>query len=198
MSRPVAFQWSTAARGVEHLDVADHLGHRAEAERGHQLAHLLGDELEEVDDELGLAAEPLRAARGSAWRRRPGRCRGGRRASSRSPTRPAGRWRSRTPRRRAARRSRRRDRSSSGRRSARRCGRAGRSAAASAASRPGRAPTAPPACFSDVSGLAPVPPSWPEISTTSALALLTRRRPPCRRRPRRRASRGRAPPGWRS
>ncbi len=31
----------------------------------------------------------------------------------------------------------------------------------------------PPACFNDVSGLAPVPPSWPEISTTSALALLT-------------------------
>ena len=31
----------------------------------------------------------------------------------------------------------------------------------------------PPACLSDVSGLAPVPPSWPEISTTSALALLT-------------------------
>ena len=27
--------------------------------------------------------------------------------------------------------------------------------------------------MSDVSGLAPVPPSWPEISTTSALALLT-------------------------
>ena len=31
----------------------------------------------------------------------------------------------------------------------------------------------PPACLSDVSGLAPVPPSWPEISTTSAFALLT-------------------------
>ena len=31
----------------------------------------------------------------------------------------------------------------------------------------------PPACLSEVSGAAPVPPSWPEISTTSALALLT-------------------------
>ncbi len=44
---------------VERLDVADHLGHRAEAERGHQLAHLLGDELEERLDELGLAGEAL-------------------------------------------------------------------------------------------------------------------------------------------
>jgi len=30
-----------------------------------------------------------------------------------------------------------------------------------------------PACFSEVSGDAPVPPSWPEIKTTSACALLT-------------------------
>ena len=30
-----------------------------------------------------------------------------------------------------------------------------------------------PACLIDVSGLAPVPPSWPEISTTSDLALAT-------------------------
>ena len=30
-----------------------------------------------------------------------------------------------------------------------------------------------PACLSEVSGLAPVPPSWPEIRTTSACALLT-------------------------
>ena len=71
MSRPLAFQWLTAARGVEQLDVADHLGHRAEAEPGHQLAHLLGDELHEVDDELRLAAEPgaqLRVLRGHAHR----------------------------------------------------------------------------------------------------------------------------------
>ena len=31
----------------------------------------------------------------------------------------------------------------------------------------------PPACLSDVSGEAPVPPSWPEISTTSAFAFDT-------------------------
>ncbi len=31
----------------------------------------------------------------------------------------------------------------------------------------------PPACLSDVSGEAPVPPSWPEIRTTSALAFDT-------------------------
>ncbi len=31
----------------------------------------------------------------------------------------------------------------------------------------------PPACLSDVSGLAPVPPSWPEMSTTSAWAFET-------------------------
>ena len=44
---------------VEHLDVADRLLDRAEAQRGEVLAHLLGDELEEVDDELGLARELL-------------------------------------------------------------------------------------------------------------------------------------------
>ena len=30
-----------------------------------------------------------------------------------------------------------------------------------------------PACLSEVSGAAPVPPSWPEMSTTSAWALAT-------------------------
>ncbi len=45
--------------GVEHLGVADGLRDRAEAERGEVLAHLLGDEFEEVDDELGLAREAL-------------------------------------------------------------------------------------------------------------------------------------------
>ena len=39
--------------------MADGLRDRAEAERGEVLAHLLGDELEEVDDELGLAGEAL-------------------------------------------------------------------------------------------------------------------------------------------
>ena len=45
--------------GVEHLGVADRLGEGAEPERGEVLAHLLGDELEEVHDELGLAGELL-------------------------------------------------------------------------------------------------------------------------------------------
>ena len=44
---------------VEHLRVADRFGDRAEAERRQVLAHLLGDELEEVDDELRLAGEAL-------------------------------------------------------------------------------------------------------------------------------------------
>ena len=41
---------------VEHLHLADHLVERAIAERGHDLAHFLGDEEEIVDDVLGLAA----------------------------------------------------------------------------------------------------------------------------------------------
>ncbi len=44
---------------VEQVAAADHLVDRAEAELRHQLAHLLGDELEEVDDVLGAAAELL-------------------------------------------------------------------------------------------------------------------------------------------
>ena len=44
---------------VEHLHLADHLVEGAVAQRRHQLAHLLGDEEEEVDDVLGLAGEAL-------------------------------------------------------------------------------------------------------------------------------------------
>ena len=44
---------------VEHLHLADHLVEGAIAQRGHQLAHFLGDEEEEVDDVLGLAGEAL-------------------------------------------------------------------------------------------------------------------------------------------
>ena len=40
-----------------HCGLADHLVEGAEAERGHDLAHLLGDEEEVVDDVLGLALE---------------------------------------------------------------------------------------------------------------------------------------------
>ena len=44
---------------VEQLAAADDLVERAVAELGEVLAHLLRDELEEVDDELGLAGEAL-------------------------------------------------------------------------------------------------------------------------------------------
>ena len=42
---------------IQHFRLPDHLVERAEAERGHQLAHLLGDEEEVVDHVLGLALE---------------------------------------------------------------------------------------------------------------------------------------------
>ena len=48
---------------VEVVGLADQLVERAEAHLRHQLAHLLGDEEEEVDDVLGLALE-LRAQHG--------------------------------------------------------------------------------------------------------------------------------------
>ena len=57
----------------------------AEAHHGQVLADLPGDELEEGHHVLRAAGETRRAARGSGWRRRPGRCRCGRPASSRSP-----------------------------------------------------------------------------------------------------------------
>ena len=45
--------------GLESVGAADHLVHRAEAELGHELAHVLGDEPEVVLDELRLAGELL-------------------------------------------------------------------------------------------------------------------------------------------
>ena len=56
---------------IEHLGAADHLGEAAEAERGHVLAHLLGDEEEVIDHMLGLALEARaqdRVLRGDADR----------------------------------------------------------------------------------------------------------------------------------
>ena len=44
---------------VEHLHLADHFVERAIAHLGHQFAHFLGDEEEEIDDVLGLADEAL-------------------------------------------------------------------------------------------------------------------------------------------
>ena len=56
-SSPRAFQWPIARSLSRHLRLADHLVEGAEAERGHDLAHLLGDEEEVVDGVLGLALE---------------------------------------------------------------------------------------------------------------------------------------------
>ena len=56
---------------IQALHVAHGLFKRAEAELGQQLAHLFGDEHEEVDHMLGLAGEPgaqLRVLRGDALR----------------------------------------------------------------------------------------------------------------------------------
>ena len=63
--------------GLRHVDLVhapDHLVHRPEAELRHQLAHVLGDEAEEVLDELGLAGEALAQLRDPASRRRPDTC----------------------------------------------------------------------------------------------------------------------------
>ncbi len=56
---------------VEHLHLADHLGEGAKAHCRHQLAYLLGDEKEIIDDMLGLADEARaqhRVLRGDADR----------------------------------------------------------------------------------------------------------------------------------
>ena len=58
-SSPVAFQCSIAAAASRRSTRPDRLLDRAQPERGEVLAHLLGDELEEVLDELGLAGEAL-------------------------------------------------------------------------------------------------------------------------------------------
>src|SRR3954470_893717 len=44
---------------IEHIDAADHIVEFPEAEFGHVLAHLLGDEEEEIDDVLGLPLKLL-------------------------------------------------------------------------------------------------------------------------------------------
>ena len=58
-SRPLRLPVIDRLPEVQPVHAADHLVHRAEAERRHVLAHFLGDEPEEVDDELGLAGELL-------------------------------------------------------------------------------------------------------------------------------------------
>ena len=172
-SRPVGLPVADRVGGVEQVDPSHRLVERAEAERGQVLADLLGDVLEEGLDELRLAAEalPQLGVLGGDPDRAGVEVADAHHDAARHHQRV--RWRSRTPRRRAARRSPRRGRSSSARRPGRRCGPAGRWRPGSAGSRPAPAPRGCPACLSEVSGAAPVPPSWPEMSTTSEWALAT-------------------------
>ena len=58
-SRPCAFQCVDGRLDVEAVGTADHLVDRPEAELGHQLAHFLRDEAEEVLDELRPPGEHL-------------------------------------------------------------------------------------------------------------------------------------------
>ena len=80
-STPRAFQCSIASSVSSRSVRPDEVLEAAHAERGHVLADLLGDEEEEVDDVLGLAAGSACAAPGPGSRCRPGTCSGGRRAS---------------------------------------------------------------------------------------------------------------------
>ena len=160
-------------RRAQQVGAADQLVERARAQRGEQLAHLLGEEQEVADDVLGRAGEAppqLGILRRDA---RPGRCSGGRRASSRSRRRPAGRSRTRTPRRRAAPRPARRAPCAARRRPAGARGRAGRSCTSTCCVSARPSSHGRPACLIEDSGDAPVPPSWPAITMWSALALAT-------------------------
>ena len=58
-SSPLAFQWAMALRRIEPIDAADHFVDRAEAELGHDLAQLFGQQEEVIDDVLRLAGEFL-------------------------------------------------------------------------------------------------------------------------------------------
>jgi hypothetical protein len=168
---------------LEAVDVADHLLDRPESELGHDEAHVLGDEAHEVDDVLGLAREPG-AQLGILGRdaRRAGvqvadahhdAAGGDERAGGEAELLGAeqGGDRDVAPRLQLA---------------------VGldRDPAAQVvedeglvglgqAELPGR-----PACMIEVCGEAPVPPSWPLMSTTSAWPWRRRRRS-CRRPPRR-------------
>ena len=158
---------------VEALDLPHGLGQGPEAEGGEVLAHLLGDVLEERLHELRLAVEARSQGSGfcvatptgqvSRWQTRimmqPDTTSGAvakpyssaPRSAAMITSRPVFIWpsvcttmRSRSPLRRSV------------------CWVSARPSSHGA-----------PACFSELSGLAPVPPSWPEMSTTSAFAFDT-------------------------
>ncbi len=158
--------------GVEQVGAADQIVERADAQLRHDLAHFLGDEEEEVDDVLGLAREASaqhRILRGDADRAgvevalahhdaavatsgavaKPNSS-----APSSAPmttSRPVFIWPSACTRMRPRRRF-----------STRVC---------CVSARPSSHGV--PACLIDDSGEAPVPPSWPAMTTWSALALAT-------------------------
>ena len=98
-SSPDAFQWSTAARTSSASTWPIASSRLRKPELGQQLAHLLGDVLEEGHDELGLAAEALAQLRvlgGHADRAGVEVADPHHHAAA---DRRAARWRSRTPRR---------------------------------------------------------------------------------------------------
>ena len=162
-----------AAHLVQQVGAADHLLQRAEAERGQDLAHLLGDEAEQVDDLLRRAGE-LRAQRfvlrADADRAGVGMALAHHDAAHGDRAR---RCRCRTPPRPASRPSRRRGR----------CGCRRRCASVTRWRRLFSVSTwlasvspishGTPAYLIEVCGEAPVPPTWPEIRITSAFALAT-------------------------
>ena len=153
---------------LDEVGPADHVVELAEAERGQDLARLLGDEAQEAHDVLGLAGELLAqllvlggdADRAGVQVADAHHDAAERHQRDRAEAELVGAE--------DARRSRRRGRCAAGRRRARGCGRAGRSCTSACwvSARPISQGT--PACLIEVSGDAPVPPSKPAICTDSA------------------------------
>ena len=172
-STPRAFQWSIAASVSSRSARPISSSKRPDAQRGHQLAGLLGHEEEELHDVLGRAGEALaqhRVLRGDADRARVEVADAHHDAAHRDR---AERSRSRTRRRRAGRRRSRRGRCASARRPRRGSGerRSLSSSVCWVSARPISHGT--PALWIEDCGEAPVPPSWPATVTWSAPAFAT-------------------------
>jgi hypothetical protein len=174
-SRPLAFQCSTAARVSSTSTWPIHLLDRAEAELRHVLAHLLGDVLDEVLDELGLAGEllaQLGVLGGDADR-------AGVQVADAHHDAAADHERGGGEAELLGAEQRGDDDVAAGLELAvglhhDPVAQAVEHSVCWVSARPSS--HGPPACLSDVSGEAPVPPSWPEMSTTSACALADARR----------------------
>ena len=169
---------------LQQLGSADHFVEGRGAQLGEQLAHPLGQEQEVPDDVLGRAGEPPPQLAAPASRSRPGRCSGGRRASSRSRRRPAAPSRTRTPPRPASPRPARRGACAARRPPAGGRGRAARWRTSTCCASASPSSQGSPACLIEESGDAPVPPSCPR-SRRGRPAPWRRRRRSCRRPPRR-------------